>query len=142
MRILLLLFLSSLVLGRGYTKNGFVASASVEQSECTAQTTSASTSECMLIAIPDNSAYEITAGCTGIKDDVSEFVSIKKMYLVQRATSNASVEGSVVVIFDQPSSSSWDITLGTSTTNAQIEVKGASSTTVDWTCVVNMEKKI
>lgn len=143
MKKLLLLLLPAIAFGGvGYTGNGFIPTANTELSSCAVQTTDQVLTQCGSVTLPTNSGYLAKLDCTGIRDDNTEFASVSLMALVKRAAGAASMEGSVVTLFDQAGSTTWDADITASGNDAIFSVKGSVAKTVNWTCKIEMVKKL
>jgi len=141
MKYLILLMVPLFALGRGYTKDGFVPVDNMEQTKCSAQSTSSTYVDCFVVTLPTNSGYKLSADCTGIRSDNAEFGSVLKEALFRRATGVAILEGSVVVQFDQTGGAGWTMTLDVDSNDARVRVKSPVET-VNWTCSIKLVKKL
>jgi hypothetical protein len=140
--MIMLIPVSLILMGSlGYNGIGFVATPNTELSECSVQSTSATFVTCFSATLPDNSAYVLKTDCTGIRSDNAEFGAIEQQALVKRTTGTASIEGSVITHFDQAGGAGWAGDIDVSTNDVIVELNSPAET-VNWTCFVQMVKKL
>jgi hypothetical protein len=140
--MILLVPVSLILMGSlGYNGIGFVATPNTELTECSVQSTSATFVTCMSKTLPENSAYVVKTDCTGIRSDNSEFGAIEQQAIAKRLTGTASIEGSVVTHFDQAGSAGWAADIDVSSNDVIVELNSPAET-VNWTCFVQLVKKL
>ena len=144
-KILLLLLLSLIGYSAdvGFTGNGFILTANTEVVECSVQTTDNTLTQCAEFTLTPDSAYQAELDCTGIKSDATSLAAIRILGLAKKVGAGAAViEGSLVTVFDQAGATLWDTDITTSGNNMVFSVKGANATTINWTCKIELVKKI
>ena len=145
-KLLLVAFIFSATLTgstRGYTADGFILTANTEVVECSVQTTDNTLTQCAEFTLTPDSAYQAELDCTGIKSDATSLAAIRILGLAKKVGAGAAViEGSLVTVFDQAGATLWDTDITTSGNNMVFSVKGANATTINWTCKIELVKKI
>ena len=101
------------------------------------QTTDATETTFYSETIEDNSVEHVTVTCNGVKSDKSKRETLVEQAVIYRAGGSATVEGSVVVTFDQ-STAGYDMDIDVSGNDWRVRVTGAALETVDWKCMIEV----
>lgn len=102
-------------------------------------TTDATATPLYSYAIPTNCAGRILVTIAGRKSDGSARAAYTKLASFYRASSAGAQGGSTETLgTDYESDSSWDVSVDVSSSVLRVLVTGAASTTVNWSCLVQL----